>query len=126
VDIAVFIPSEIKPAGKDSVNSMNPRDYKIASELKRRLGKAVELVDFKVYGSKARGDDDEFSDLDVFVEVAKLDSKTKDVISEIAWEIGLENSMVISPLVFSVDEAENSALRASPILLSIKEEGIGV
>ena len=105
---------------------MNPRDYKIASELKRRLGEALELIDFKVYGSKARGDDDEFSDLDVFVEVTTLDGKTKDIISEIAWELGLENSMVISPLVFSVDETENSALRASPILLNIKEEGIRV
>jgi predicted nucleotidyltransferase len=105
---------------------MNPRDYKIASELKRRLGEALELIDFKVYGSKARGDDDEFSDLDVFVEVTTLDGKTKDIISEIAWEVGLENSMVISPLVFSVDETENSALRASPILLNIKEEGIRV
>ena len=63
---------------------MNPRDYKIASELKRRLGEALELIDFKVYGSKARGDDDEFSDLDVFVEVTTLDGKTKDIISEIA------------------------------------------
>ena len=105
---------------------MNPRDYKIASELKRRLGEALELIDFKVYGSKARGDDDEFSDLDVFVEVTTLDGKTKDIISEIAWELGLENSMVISPLVFSVDETEYSALRASPILLNIKEEGIRV
>jgi len=105
---------------------MNPRDYKIASELKKRLGEVVELIDFKVFGSKARGDDDEFSDLDVFVEVAKLDSKTKDFISEIAWEVGLENAIVISTLIFSVDETENSALRASPILLNIKEEGIRV
>jgi predicted nucleotidyltransferase len=105
---------------------MNPRDYKVASELRRRLAKAVQLIDFKVYGSKARGDDDEFSDLDVFIEVARLDSKTSDIISEIAWEVGLENSMVISPLVFSVDETENSALRASPILLNIKEEGVRV
>jgi len=105
---------------------MNPRDYKVASELRKRLAKALQLIDFKVYGSKARGDDDEFSDLDVYVEVTTLDGKTKDIISEIAWEVGLENSMVISPLVFSVDEAENSALRASPILLNIKEEGIRV
>jgi hypothetical protein len=41
---------------------MNPRDYKIARELKRRLANAVEMIDFKVYGSKARGDDDEFSE----------------------------------------------------------------
>jgi predicted nucleotidyltransferase len=37
------------------------------------LKEAVELIDFKVYGSKARGDEDEFSDLDFFIEVASLD-----------------------------------------------------
>ena len=58
--------------------------------------------------------------------MAQLDRRTKDAISEIAWEIGLENSIVISPLVFSVDETENSPLRASPILLNIKEEGVRV
>ena len=105
---------------------MKPRDYEIAGELKRRLEAAVDLTDFKIFGSKARGDDDEFSDLDVFVEVGTLDRKVKDLISEIAWEVGLENSTFISTLVFSVDEVENSALRASPILLNISEEGIRV
>jgi predicted nucleotidyltransferase len=103
---------------------MNRRDYSIARELKRRLAEAVELIDFKVYGSKARGDEDEFSDLDVFIEVASLDRKTKDRIDEIAWEVGLENLIVISPLVFTEDEIENSPLRASPILININEEGI--
>jgi predicted nucleotidyltransferase len=103
---------------------MNPRDHKIALELRKRLADAVELIDFKVYGSRARGDDDEFSDMDIFVEVASLDRKTNNLISEIAWEVGLKNSIVISPLVFSLDEIENSPLRASPILLNIKEEGI--
>jgi len=105
---------------------MKPRDYKIASELKRRLSEAMELIDFKVYGSKARGDDDEFSDLDVFIEVAMLDKETRDLVSEIVWEVSLENSIVISPLVFSVAEAENSPLRASPILRNIKEDGIRI
>jgi predicted nucleotidyltransferase len=103
---------------------MNPRDYSIAREFKRRLTEAVELIDFKVYGSKARGDEDEFSDMDVFIEVASLDRRTNDLISDIAWEVGLENLIVISPLVFSEDEIENSPLRASPILINIKEEGI--
>lgn len=103
---------------------MNRRDYSIARELKRRLAEAVELIDFKVYGSKARGDEDEFSDLDVFIEVASLDRKTKDLIDEIAWEVGLENLIVISPLVFTEDEIKNSPLRASPILININEEGI--
>jgi predicted nucleotidyltransferase len=105
---------------------MNRRDYRIASELKRRLAEALELIDFKVYGSKARGDEDEFSDLDVFIEVAALDRKTKDLIDEIAWEVGLEHLIVISPLVFTEDEIENSPLRASPILININEEGIRI
>ena len=108
------------------MNRINPRDYEIACELKRRLVDAVELIDFKIYGSKARGDDDEYSDLDVFIEVVSLDKETKDLISEIAWQVSLENSIFISPLVFSVDETENSPLRASPILLNIKEEGVRV
>jgi predicted nucleotidyltransferase len=105
---------------------MTPRDYKIARELKRRLAEAVELIDFRVYGSRARGDDEEFSDLDVFIEVASLDKKTKDLISDIAWEVGLENLIVISPLVFTLDEVEKSPLRVSPILVNINEEGIRV
>jgi uncharacterized protein len=105
---------------------MTPRDYKIARELKRRLVEAVELIDFRVYGSRARGDGEEFSDLDVFIEVASLDKKTKDLISDIAWEVGLENLLVISPLVFTLDEVERSPLRVSPILVNINEEGIRV
>jgi len=105
---------------------MNDRDYIIALELKRRLADALDLIDFKVYGSKARDEGDEFSDLDVFIEVLTLDKKTKDLILEIAWEVGFENSTVVSPLVFSVDEIENSPLRASPILMNIKEEGIPI
>ena len=108
------------------MSTIKPRDYKIALELKRRLTEAVELIDFKIYGSKARGDDDEFSDLDVFIEVASFDRKIKDLISEIAWEVGLENLIVISPIVFTQDEIENSPLRASPILININEEGIRV
>jgi len=103
---------------------MTPRDYNIARELKKRLAEAVELLDFKVYGSRARGDDDEFSDLDVFIEVASLDRKAKYLISDITWEVGLENSIVISPLIFTSNEIEHSPLRASPILININEEGI--
>lgn len=105
---------------------MTPRDYKIARDLKKRLAESVEMIDFKVYGSRARGSNDQFSDLDVFIEVASLDRKTKDLISDIAWEVGLENTVVISPLIFTSDEIENSPLRASPILLNINDEGIRV
>lgn len=103
---------------------MTPRDYRIAREFKNRLLSAVGLIDFKIYGSRARDDSDEFSDLDVFIAVSNLDRKTKDTIADIAWEVGLNNSIVISPLVFTQAEIEDSPLRASPILININEEGV--
>lgn len=103
---------------------MNEKDNKIVSELKRRLLEKVPLLEIRVFGSRARGDADESSDLDVFIELEELDRETKEIIEDIIWEVGYENYCVISPLVFTRDEIENSPLRASSILKSINEEGI--
>ena len=86
----------------------------------------TELIDFRVYGSRARGDNDEFSDMDIFVEVLSLDKKIKEDIADISWEVGLKNLLVISPLIFSKDEIENSPLRVSPIVKNIYDQGIRI
>ncbi len=105
---------------------MNEKDFKIARELKSTLSEVANIVDFRVFGSRARGDQDEFSDLDVFIEVENLDKKTKKKIRDITWEIGFENSVFISLLVFTRYEIENSPLRASPIVKNINEEGVKI
>lgn len=105
---------------------MKQKDYEIAKDLKKRLSEVVNLIDFKVFGSRARGEADEYSDMDVFIEVESLDKKIKEKISDITWEIGFENLIVISPLIFTRDEIENSPLRASPIVKNIAEEGVAV
>ena len=105
---------------------MTIKDLKIAEELKGRLSEVVGLVDFKVFGSRARGDADEFSDLDVFIEVEHLDRELKEKIKDIVWQVGFDNYIVISPLIFTRDEVENSPLRSSPIIQSIAEEGVPV
>jgi predicted nucleotidyltransferase len=102
---------------------MKDRDRSIALELKNRLAGLVELVDFSVFGSRARGDAGEDSDMDVFIEVETLDKDIKRRVQDTAWEVGFENFMVISPLIFTRDELENSPLRSSPIVRVIKEEG---
>lgn len=104
--------------------TMKKIDLKVATELKKRLSGVVELVDFKVFGSRARGDADEYSDMDVFLEVEYLDRNIKERIADITWEVGYENYMVISPLIFTRDELEHSALRSSPIVKCITEEGV--
>ena len=105
---------------------MKPKDYEIAKELKDRLTNVVPLIDLRVFGSRARGDADEYSDMDVFLEVAFLDKKLKKIISDITWEVGFENFVVISILIFTREEIENSPLRSSPIVRNIMEEGVTV
>lgn len=105
---------------------MNERDYRIARELKKRLQDIVNLVDFRVFGSRAKGTQDEYSDMDLFIEVEYLDKRLKKKIHEIGWEVGFENSIHISPLVFTRHEIEDSPLRASPIVKNISEEGVKI
>ncbi len=107
--------------------AMLDRDLQVARKLKERLSSVVTLVDFKVFGSRARGDADEYSDLDVFIEVETIDKELKEKISDIAWEVGFYNDcMHISPLVFTRYEIEESPLRISSIVQVIAEEGVRV
>jgi len=84
------------------------------------------LIDFRVFGSRARGDEDEYSDMDVSIEVSLLNRKLKEKIFEIVWEVGFENFIIISPLIFTSEELKNSPLRSSLIVKNILEEGIKI
>jgi len=101
-------------------------DRSIALELKRRLEKAFSLTDFRVYGSRARGDSTPESDLDVYIEVASISNKKRKLISEIAWEVGFEMDRVISTFVATHDQLNHGPLGVSPIMSKIEVEGISL
>ena len=103
---------------------MLAKDRQIAEALKKRLSAVVKLVDFRVFGSRIKGGADEYSDMDVFLEVESLNKELKEKIREIVWEVGFENFIVISPLIFTKDEIEESPLRVSPVVKNIIEEGV--
>lgn len=105
---------------------MIEKDYLIAKELKERLSKITNLIDFEVFGSRARNIHEEDSDMDIFVEVEFLNKELREKIYEITWEVGFENFMVISPIIFTYDEVENSPLKSSPILKNISEDGVKI
>jgi uncharacterized protein len=101
-------------------------DLQTARRLKDRVLKLSPLIDFRIFGSRARGDADEFSDIDIFMEFETVDRELKQKVKNAAWEMTLETGIVVTTLLFSRHEIEDSALRSSPIIHVILEEGIPV
>lgn len=105
---------------------MTQNDLQTARELKKRVSKLTPLLDFRLFGSRARGDADEFSDMDIFMEFETVDRELRKRVKDAAWEMTLETGIVVTTLLFSRYEIEESALRSSPIIRVIMEEGVPV
>jgi predicted nucleotidyltransferase len=101
-------------------------DLQTARELKKRVSEFTQLIDFRLFGSRARGDADEYSDMDIFMEFESIDRVLKNRVKNAAWEMTLETGIVVTTLLFSRYEIEDSALRSSPIIRVIMEEGVPV
>jgi hypothetical protein len=64
--------------------------------------------------------------MDVFIEVKYLNNELKKKISDIVWDIGYEHLIVISYVIFTKKEIENSPSRESLIVKKIMDEGIRI
>lgn len=103
---------------------MAPRDKKIALEFKRRAAALGGILQFRAFGSRARGDAATGSDLDVFLVVDHIDAELREKISEVAWEVGFDSDVVLSTFVVTVEQLEHGPLGVSPIVRQIEKEGV--
>jgi len=106
---------------------MNQEDIENAlpdlkSRLRNRFGRGVELY---LFGSVARGDYDEESDIDVLVLIpGVVNNSIEEEISDEAFEVGLNNDVVFGTIVYSCDFWKTERARVMPLYVNIQEESV--
>ncbi len=106
------------------MDQLNNNDLKIAQEVKKRLANEINILDFRFFGSRTKGNADWDSDLDLYIETDSLDKSKYYLIHDITWEVGFENDIVISPIIVTKEQLEYTPFRATPIYQAIQKEGI--
>jgi len=104
---------------------VNPVEKRVLERFKKLLLQRVSLLKMVLFGSRARGDADPASDMDVVVILnGPLNEKIKEEVSECAWQAGFEYGIVLVPVVFTRDEWENGPERHSLLVQAVEAEGV--
>ena len=108
---------------KRSINEIESTLRRIKERLNSVYGNRIKRV--MVYGSFAKGEADEESDVDIAVVVAdKLSpNKVEKNLDELLFQILMEKSELVT--VFVIPESKFDTYK-SPLILNIKEEGIPI
>jgi len=99
------------------------RDRQILDEFAIRVRTLYPSARIWAFGSRTRGQAQPDSDLDVCVVLERMDPEIRSTISDIAWEVGFDQDLVICTICFSAEMFERGPASASPLVHTIREEG---
>lgn len=106
---------------------LKQNEKKAIRETKRILQERFPVQEVILFGSKARGDDDEESDIDLMLLTERpIDWQEKKEIIHALFEIELANDVVISILDATVSDWETGIFTVFPIREEIIREGVTV
>ncbi len=108
--------------------AITKKEKRMLSEMKRTLTKSLPdcTMKFVIFGSRAKGDFDSKSDLDVAVIVRGLNGKLKNRMLDIIAGLEFKHLTPVSALILSDDEFECLKKRERRIALDIEKEGVAL
>ena len=98
--------------------------YKFSLQLRKLVGSSLSKV--ILYGSYARGDNHDFSDVDLMILVKMSDSEIKRIendVYDIAFEIEIETGIDISPIIKNEAQYEYW-VDTLPFYRNVRDEGV--
>ena len=107
----------------ESVSLMKNENDAIKAAIKM-LKNEFSVVKVILFGSKARGDYDEHSDIDLLVVTSRLlHWKEEKAIVGALFDIGMKYDVIFSPLFTFVAEWENGIFKEFPVYQEISRDG---
>ena len=106
---------------------MNDTDASILEKFRSLLLKRVKVDKIILFGSRARGDSQTDSDMDLLLILQDPPTEEiRDYIHDCAWEAGIDHSVVVVPIVYSRQEWEEGPEQSSLLALAVQRDGISV
>ncbi len=102
---------------------MNDAERNVLAKVTQTLRERFHAKEILLYGSAARGQLDDESDIDLLVVLPKAGWEIHREISAVCFDAGLQCDRVISATCFTTEEMEHSPLRSSPLVLTARREG---
>ena len=106
--------------------NLKPNELEALRKLKETLARDFRLVELRLFGSKARGDSDRESDIDVLIVLENLDREIRKKVSALCCDLSIDYHVVISPVLYSSAEYSSSRTRITPFYRNVEREGVPV
>lgn len=104
---------------------LKENESKALFELKERLLQRFSDAEIIIYGSKARGDNEEFSDIDLLILVeSQINRKLKEEITEITYDMELKYDVVFGIIVENRDFWKSPLANSMPLHWNIDRDGV--
>ena len=106
---------------------MTPKEIELMHKFKSLVEERLHVHSMTVFGSRARGDAHEDSDLDVLVVIEEEETPgISQYISDCAWDACFDTGILLTPVIFSRRDWEEGPERSGLLAQAIRHEGIPV
>ncbi len=106
---------------------MTTGEKTVLERFKALVARRLQVHQMILFGSRARGDADPESDMDVVVVLhGPADPPARSYVSQCAWEAGFEPGLVVVPVTFGRSEWESGPERRSLFIRAVEAEGVPV